>query len=128
MDTATITARLDQARTADTRVRDRIVDEVAGELLAAGTPPAYEVASADLVTDPYFMSADRYWRRRFHDRPTVRTALECARWVTDHVADGEPGCGRRAVGTRQRVPQPRERGTGGRPHGGGRRGGPGRHG
>ncbi|MFI0709956.1 hypothetical protein ACH4SK_04740 [Streptomyces inhibens] len=91
MDTATVTARLDQARTADARERDRLCDEVAAELLAAGSPPAFEVRSADLDSDPYFICADRYWRRRFQDRPTVRTALECAHWMTDHATDGSWG-------------------------------------
>lgn len=87
MDMAAIMVRLDEALTTDSRARNRICDEVAAELLAAGTPPAFEVGSADFGTDPYFVSADRYWRQRFQDRPTTATALECARWMTDHVTD-----------------------------------------
>ncbi|MGW1165433.1 hypothetical protein [Streptomyces sp. NPDC001153] len=87
MDTATVIARLEGARTADSRTRDRICDETAAELLAAGTAPFFEVSSADLRTDPYFMCADRYWRGRFLERPTARTAFECARWMSDHVRD-----------------------------------------
>ncbi|MFG3155901.1 hypothetical protein ACGF7W_28110 [Streptomyces sp. NPDC048219] len=87
MDTATVIARLDEARTADARTRYRICDETAGEFLAAGTAPSFEVSSADLRLDPYFMCADRYWRRRFLDRPTARTAFECARWMSGHVRD-----------------------------------------
>ena len=91
MDTATVTALLDEARTADSRTRDRICDEVAAELLAAGAPPSFEVGSADLRLDPYFMCVDRYWRQRFLERPTARTALECARWMSDYVQDGSWG-------------------------------------
>lgn len=87
MDTATVTALLDEVRTADSRTRDRICDEVAAELLAAGAPPSFEVNSADLRLDPYFMCADRYWRQRFLERPTAHTALECARWMSDYVQD-----------------------------------------
>ncbi|MEW2396607.1 hypothetical protein [Streptomyces sp. NPDC046862] len=87
MDTATVIARLDEARGADSRTRDRVCDEVAAEFLAAGTPPFIEVRSADLRTDPYLMCADRYWRGRFQEQPTARTALECARWMSDHVND-----------------------------------------
>ncbi|MER5342068.1 hypothetical protein ABT030_17350 [Streptomyces mirabilis] len=85
MDAATVIAWLDEARAADVRARDRICDETAAELLAAGTPPAFEVRSADLRLDPYFMCADRYWRQRFLQRPTAATAIECARWMADHV-------------------------------------------
>ncbi|MFJ8544992.1 hypothetical protein ACIRFH_23750 [Streptomyces sp. NPDC093586] len=91
MDTAGVTTALDEARTADSRTRDRICDEAAAALLAAGAPPSFEVGSADLRLDPYFMCADRYWRRRFLERPTARTALECARWMSEHVQDGAWG-------------------------------------
>ncbi|MFJ8804403.1 hypothetical protein [Streptomyces sp. NPDC102487] len=82
-----MTARLDEARAVDVKSRSRICDEVSDALLAAGTVPPFEVRSADLVNDPYFICADRYWRSRFQQQPTVRTALECARWMTDHVRD-----------------------------------------
>ncbi|MFJ3985452.1 tetratricopeptide repeat protein [Streptomyces fungicidicus] len=83
--TATVITRLEEARAADTRTRDRVCDEAAAELLAAGTPPAFEVRTADLRLDPFFMCADRYWRRRFQERPTAVTAVECARWMEDRV-------------------------------------------
>ncbi|MFI6765947.1 hypothetical protein [Streptomyces sp. NPDC050355] len=88
MDTASILARLEEARAADSTARDRICDEVAAELLAAGSPPEFEVDSADFDTDPYVMAAGRYWRQRLQDRPSVATALECGRWIAGHVTDG----------------------------------------
>ncbi|GAA3798136.1 hypothetical protein ACFS5L_25260 [Streptomyces phyllanthi] len=91
MDTAGFTARLEQARTTDPRERDRICAEVAADLAAAGVQPGFEVNSADLGGDPYFRCADRYWRSRFEERPTARTALECARWMAVHVTDGSRG-------------------------------------
>ncbi|MEU5532926.1 hypothetical protein [Streptomyces sp. NPDC020362] len=91
MDMATVIARLDEARAADPGTRDRICDETAAALLAASTPPAFEVRSADFRNDPYFVCADRYWRGRFQERPTAGTAFECARWMADHVTDGSWG-------------------------------------
>ncbi|CAL9359555.1 Tetratricopeptide repeat protein OS=Streptomyces griseomycini OX=66895 GN=FHS37_003109 PE=4 SV=1 [Streptomyces griseomycini] len=87
MDTATVNSRLDGARCVDAGTRDRICEETAAALLAAGTVPSFEVRSADLRADPYFRCADRYWRSRFLHRPTARTAFECARWMADHVRD-----------------------------------------
>lgn len=91
METTAVIARLDEARTADARTRDRICDEVAAELLATGCPPSFEVRSADLRLDPYFMCADRYWRQRFLHRPTAGTAFECARWMAEHVTTNSRG-------------------------------------
>ncbi|WP_320775031.1 hypothetical protein [Streptomyces sp. CRN 30] len=82
-----ITARLDAVRGGDVRTRDRVCDEVVAELLTAGTPPAFEVRSADLRGDPFFICADRYWRGRFEERPTAGTALRCARWMARHVRE-----------------------------------------
>lgn len=82
-----MSARLDGARSVDARTRDRICEEIAAALLAAGTVPTFEVRSADLRADPYFRCADRYWRSRFVHQPTARTAVECARWMSDHVRD-----------------------------------------
>ncbi|MEU2726737.1 hypothetical protein ABZ650_03230 [Streptomyces griseoviridis] len=91
MDTATVAARLEEAREADQRARSLICDEVSAAFLAAGTVPSFDVRTADPVDDPYFLCADRYWRRRFQDRPTARTAVACARWMSDHVRKGSWG-------------------------------------
>src|SRR5215203_4291832 len=87
MGTANLMLQLAQARTADSRERDRICDEAASTLLAAGELPDFEVRTADLDADPYFLCADRYWRSRFQGQPTVSMALECARWMTTHVTE-----------------------------------------
>ncbi|SCE43455.1 hypothetical protein GA0115242_13721 [Streptomyces sp. SolWspMP-5a-2] len=85
MDTATVAARLEEARGVDPRARSLICDEVSAAFLASGTVPSFGVKGVDPVDDPYFLCADRYWRRRFQERPTARTAAACARWVFDHV-------------------------------------------
>ncbi|WP_431042798.1 hypothetical protein ACQUSR_13435 [Streptomyces sp. P1-3] len=72
----------------DSRELDRVCEEVAAALIDGGTEPPFDVASSDFATDPYLICADRYWRRRFLDRPGVRTAAECARWLAGHVAEG----------------------------------------
>ncbi|MGC7093054.1 hypothetical protein ACPZ19_00165 [Amycolatopsis lurida] len=48
--------------------------------------PDFTVNSADFTGDGLLICADRYWRLRFLDRPTVETAVRCARWLAAHVA------------------------------------------
>ncbi|MFF0559317.1 hypothetical protein [Streptomyces sp. NPDC004266] len=68
---------------------DRIAEQVALQLHESGQEPDFEVRTADFATDPFFVCADRYWRRRFADSPSTDTALACARWIALHTT---PGC------------------------------------
>ncbi|ETA02833.1 hypothetical protein ThrDRAFT_00017 [Frankia casuarinae] len=71
MDVASINARLGQAASADSRELDRVCEDVAAELIDANIEPPFRVSSADFVTDPWLICADRYWRRRFLRESTV---------------------------------------------------------
>ncbi|WP_326599927.1 hypothetical protein [Streptomyces sp. NBC_01803] len=84
MEGNSIIAPLSRVATADSRELDRVCEEVAVSLRAAGTEPPYQLTSANFASDPFLICADRYWRLRFLDRPTVRTAAECARWLQAH--------------------------------------------
>jgi len=86
MDQRLVTARLTEVATADSRELDRICEEVAAALVEAGQEPGFPVSSADFAGDPFLICADRYWRRRLLDRPTVEEAAACARWLSAHVA------------------------------------------
>ncbi|MEV5239069.1 hypothetical protein AB0K89_08130 [Streptomyces cinnamoneus] len=66
----------------------RVAGEVAHRLHESGQEPDFEVRSADFATDPFFVCADRYWRRRFADSPSSATALACARWIAAHTTAG----------------------------------------
>ncbi|MFD4989015.1 hypothetical protein [Streptomyces sp. NPDC058374] len=79
-------ARLDQVSGADSRELDQVCEEVAAALYAEGTEPPFRVGSADFAADPQLICADRYWRLRFLDRPSVRTAAACSTWLVGHVA------------------------------------------
>lgn len=85
MDSATVTARLGEVSAADSRQLDRVCEEVAGALHRDGTVPEFDVRSADFAADPYVICADRYWRLRFLEVPSVRTAAECARWMRERI-------------------------------------------
>ncbi|MET8505560.1 hypothetical protein ABZV60_12995 [Streptomyces sp. NPDC004787] len=67
----------------------RVAEEVALAYHESGQEPDFEVRTADFATDPFFVCADRYWRRRFADSPSAHTALACARWIAAHTT---PGC------------------------------------
>lgn len=94
MEGNSITERLGRLATADSRELDRECEEVARGLFEAGTEPPFRLQSADFAGDPFLICADRYWRLRFLDHPSVRTAAACARWLDAH-AEGraEPGGG-----------------------------------
>ncbi|MEV4431508.1 hypothetical protein [Streptomyces sp. NPDC049555] len=88
MDSASLTARLDEVRGGDSRELDRVCEEAAQELVAAGVEPPFDVASADFAADARLICADRYWRLRFLRVPGVRTAAACAAWLGSHVPAG----------------------------------------
>lgn len=85
MDDTAIAARLHRAATADSRELDRVCERVAEELIAAGVEPPFDVTSSDFAADPFLICADRYWRLRFLQQPSVSTAAECAVWLARHV-------------------------------------------
>lgn len=85
MDDARIHDLLSNVSLSDSRELDRVCEQVAEALLAAGTEPTFTVGSADFDADPFLIAADRYWFGRFKALPSVRTAAECARWLTEHV-------------------------------------------
>jgi hypothetical protein len=85
MDSTSISTELGRAAS-DSRELDRICEQVAEALIKENVTPPFEVRSADFAADPYLICADRYWRLRFLDRPTITTAGECARWLITHVA------------------------------------------
>lgn len=87
MDETSIVTELRSAA-ADSRRLDARCEEIAALLLREGATPPFELGSADFAADPLLICADRYWRLRFLDHPTVSTAAECARWLFDH-AHGE---------------------------------------
>ncbi|MFI6026267.1 hypothetical protein [Amycolatopsis magusensis] len=80
----TIAAEL--AHAAGSRELDRLCERHAQRFFDEGVEPGFAVESADFDGDGLLICADRYWRLRFLDRPTVETATRCARWLTDHVA------------------------------------------
>jgi hypothetical protein len=85
MDVASINTRLGQAASADSRELDRVCEGVAAELIDADIEPPFRIPTADFVTDPWLICADRYWRLRFLHEPTVEVAARCARWLHDHT-------------------------------------------
>ncbi|MGH3312481.1 MAG: hypothetical protein ACRDP3_18160 [Streptomyces sp.] len=87
MDAETISARISAISVDDSRELDHACETLAGELERAGTEPPFDLNSADFAGDPYLITADRYWRLRFLDRPSIRTAGECARWLYAHLPE-----------------------------------------
>lgn len=81
-----ITEELGRA-TAGSRELDDACERVAERLFAEGTEPPFDVRTADLDVDGFLIAADRYWRLRILARPTVGTAMDCARWIAVHVAE-----------------------------------------
>ncbi|RZQ65780.1 hypothetical protein [Amycolatopsis suaedae] len=88
MDERALTETLRHAAATGSRELDRICETAAKDLIAAGVEPPFRVESADFATDPFLICADRYWRLRFLDRPTVDTAVRCRQWMTRHVDPG----------------------------------------
>ncbi|MEU6642825.1 hypothetical protein ABZ863_09750 [Saccharomonospora sp. NPDC046836] len=82
MDEKALLDSLRQAATTGSRELDRICEAAAVELIASGVEPPFQVHSADFATDPFLICADRYWRLRFLELPTVDTAARCAQWLT----------------------------------------------
>jgi hypothetical protein len=94
MEGNSIIARLSQVTTEDSRELDRVCEDTARSLFEGGTEPPFQLTSANFASDPFLICADRYWRLRFLDQPSVRTAAECARWLQEHAPAGEDGtCG-----------------------------------
>ncbi|MFI8511294.1 hypothetical protein ACIGHB_09170 [Streptomyces sp. NPDC085460] len=86
MDSGAYAARLDAVVSSDSRELDRVCEEVAETLRRDDVEPPFDVNSADFATDPYLICADRYWRLRFLERPTILTAAACAAWLGTRVA------------------------------------------
>lgn len=102
MDAETISARISAISVDDSRELDYACETLAGELHRAGTEPPFDLTSDDFAGDPYLITADRYWRLRFLERPSVLTAGHCARWLHAHLpdeAEEERGSGRAPVRT-----------------------------
>jgi hypothetical protein len=91
MEGNSITERLREVATQDSRELDRVCEDVARGLFEAGTEPPFELRSADFAADPFLICADRYWRLRFLQLPSVRTAAECARWLYAHTPGPDDG-------------------------------------
>jgi hypothetical protein len=58
---------------------------IAQDLLERGEEPTFQIQSANFAGDGELITADRYWRLRFLQLPTVSTAADCARWLHAHV-------------------------------------------
>ncbi|MCM1969549.1 hypothetical protein [Streptomyces sp. G1] len=86
MESTAHTARLEQVAGSDSRELDRVCEEVATTLFKDGVEPPFEVTSSDFASDPFLICADRYWRLRFLDRPSIATAAECSAWLSRHVS------------------------------------------
>ncbi|MBT2397413.1 hypothetical protein [Streptomyces sp. ISL-100] len=86
MEAASHIERLEQVSASDSRELDRVCEEVATALLEGDVEPPFTVASADFAADPHLICADRYWRLRFLDRPSIRTAAACSTWLVGHVS------------------------------------------
>ncbi len=85
MDVASINARLGQAASVDSRELDRVCEQIAAELIDANVEPPFRIPTADFDVDAWLICADRYWRRRLLDAPTVETAARCAHWLYEHA-------------------------------------------
>ncbi|KPM52563.1 hypothetical protein ACG83_30125 [Frankia sp. R43] len=70
---------------AGARELERVCEEVAADLVAAGVEPSFRIESVDWAGDATLICADRYWRRRLLAEPTVEVAAHCARWLVDHA-------------------------------------------
>ncbi len=86
MEAASHIARLGHVSASDSRELDRVCEEVATALFEGGVEPPFAVTSADFAADPELICADRYWRLRFLDRPSIRTAAACSTWLVGHVS------------------------------------------
>ncbi|WP_330452769.1 MULTISPECIES: hypothetical protein [unclassified Streptomyces] len=86
MDSGSYAARLNQVVVSDSRELDRVCEEVALALHRDGTEPPFDVVSSDFAADPYLICADRYWRLRLLERPSIRTAAACSLWISAHVS------------------------------------------
>ncbi|MBL7486687.1 hypothetical protein I6A60_29270 [Frankia sp. AgB1.9] len=78
-------SRLGDVAAAGSRELDRVCEEVAAELVAAGVEPPFSLRSADLRADPWAITADRYFRRRLLAEPSVEVAARAARWLCEHA-------------------------------------------
>ncbi|OCC11575.1 hypothetical protein A3Q37_02772 [Streptomyces sp. PTY087I2] len=86
MDPGSYTARLNGVTVSDSRELDRVCEEVALALHRDGTEPPFDVRSSDFAADPYLICSDRYWRLRFLEQPSIRTAAACSLWISAHVS------------------------------------------
>ncbi|MFD5558041.1 hypothetical protein ACFWIA_29895 [Streptomyces sp. NPDC127068] len=86
MEPGSYTARLSGTTASDSRELDRVCEEVARAMHEEGTEPPFDVASSNFATDPFLICADRYWRLRFLEHPSIRTAAACSLWIAAHVS------------------------------------------
>ncbi|MQY29485.1 hypothetical protein [Nocardia aurantia] len=86
MDHASVERALAALAVSGSRKLDSDCDRLARGYVAEGVEPQFTVPSADFATDPYLICADRYWNLRFRDSPSLYTAVDCAGWLTEHVA------------------------------------------
>jgi hypothetical protein len=75
------------ARTAS-RELDRDCTRYAERYFGADVEPQFDVVTDDFAADPYLICADRYWNLRFTREPALTTAVNCAGWLNEHVAQG----------------------------------------
>ncbi|MGH3930214.1 MAG: hypothetical protein ACRDTF_09590 [Pseudonocardiaceae bacterium] len=85
MDDTAISAELTRAAASDSRELDHICESVAAALIDQGIEPPFDIRTADFAADAFLICADRYWYRRFLAAPSVRTAADCTRWLTNHI-------------------------------------------
>jgi hypothetical protein len=80
-----IREQLARAAVTGSRQLDRMCELIAQDLLERGEEPTFQIQSANFAGDGELITADRYWRLRFLQLPTVSTAADCARWLHAHV-------------------------------------------
>ncbi|ATL69594.1 hypothetical protein [Nocardia terpenica] len=70
---------------AGSRRLDRECDSIARRYVEERVEPQFRIHSVDFAADPFLIVADRYWNLRFGSEPTLRTAVECAGWLDEHI-------------------------------------------
>ncbi|KAF0846559.1 hypothetical protein [Nocardia caishijiensis] len=87
MDHALVESALAGLSAANSRELERECEQFALRYLAQQVEPQFDLDSADFDRDPLLICADRYWNQRFQAEPTLRTAVLCAGWMSEHIAD-----------------------------------------
>lgn len=75
---------------AGARELERVCEEVAAELVAAGVEPSFRIESVDWAGGATLICAERYWGRRLRTHPSVETAALCAQWLATHTVGLTP--------------------------------------